>query len=62
MSCNSQFPTCTLQSFFIKHIQIAQLFETLQPVITFLYLPDSLVNWAEKHKTNLRMMETEVPL
>ena len=38
------------------------LFETLQPVITFINVPDSLVNWVEKRKTNLRMMEKEVPL
>ena len=43
-------------------IQIVQLFETLQHVINCIHVPDSLVNWAEKRKTNLRMMEKEVPL
>lgn len=30
--------------------------------LTFTHVPDFLVNWVEKHKTNLRMMEKEVPL
>ena len=51
-----------LHSVFVSSdTQIVQLSETLQPVITFVHVPDFLVNWAEKYKTNLRMMEKEVP-